>query len=178
MMGMRKRRARIARKASASLLAILLASVLVAGCGGEDLDAVKARMGQLLAEQSELRQFLEIDFYGIGEDVEILTPPPTGASPPGTVILWNGKLDIPAGVSDRVRAALTEYEPQIAAVFREFGCDSLELVGGPRHIIMGFGTAKLNGVWGVQWLSYPSSSTSGLWVVFKDWYYNATPLHG
>ena len=75
------------------LLAILLASVLVAGCGGEDLDAVKARMGQRPAEQSELRQFLEIDFYGIGEDVEILPPPPTGASPPGTVILWNGKLE-------------------------------------------------------------------------------------
>ena len=130
MMGMRRRRARIAHRATASLLAILLAAVLVTGCGdtGEKRDAVEARMGQLLAEQSQLRQFLEVDFFGIGEDVSIAAPPPSrlfSSTKMSTSIVRNGKLDIPPGVSDRVRAALTEYEPQIVAVFKEFGCRSI-----------------------------------------------------
>ncbi len=129
MMGMRKRRARIARKATVSLLAILLTAVLVTGCTGENRDEVEARMGQLLAEQNQLRQFLEVDFYGIGEDVEIYDPESLWhVSIQESSSLRNGALDIPAGVGDKVRAALKEYEPQIAAVFKEFGCRGLALV--------------------------------------------------
>ncbi len=171
MMGMRKCRARIAHKASAYLLAIFLAAVLVTGCGGEKLDAVQARMGQLLAEQSQLRQFLEVDFYGIGEDVNIWAPLPSDYSSfPDQVSLRNGKLEIPAGVSDKVRAALTRYEPQIVAVFKEFGCRGLVLASNPHQIQMDFDAVNIGGSLGTQSLGYPSGTgpLSGRWPPLRS----------
>jgi hypothetical protein len=176
-MGTRKRRERITRRASASLLALLLTAFLVIGCGdpGETRDAVEARMAQLLVEQSQLRQFLEVDFYGIGEDVEIYTPDPSGISPPGMVILRNGRLDIPAGMTDKAREALTEYEPQIVAVFKEFGCSGLALVTDRNQIQMIFGREKIDGALYGQWLMYPND-TGMATMVYKDWYYLALPI--
>jgi hypothetical protein len=176
MIGLQKHTARIAYSVSVAVLAVLLGGALTTGCTSEQQkrDAAKAGVAQLLAEHSQLRQFLEVDFFGIHEDVLIATPDGFGYDAPQAVILSNGELNIPAGVSAEVRAALAQHKQQIVEVFKEFSCLTLSLTteGTQTGLLdIRFDNIKIDGTYYAQFLRYPSPRDTDWESVFTDWYY-------
>lgn len=161
-----------------ALLVMFLAAVLASGCANEQemLDANKARVTQLLVQNSQLREFLENNVYELGDNVIITTPDGFGYDDKAAVMLINGKLSIPVGLNPELTKAVARYEQQITAIFRTFHCLTISLRAdghGRTAMALIFDNIKINDEhYHAQSLIYsPGAAVDGD-SVFKDWYYS------
>jgi hypothetical protein len=200
MMRIRERRARTAHELNAALLALLLVVVLVSGCVHEQapssttttkeqapvttdlthvqeqLDAHKAAVVQLLAQNSQLREYLESSLYELNGDLLITTVPYD--APDQAVLFINGKLVIPDGYSNK--AYIEQYEHQIIAVFQTFNCVSLAVhaddYGDEMQRVLGisFDDVRIDDHYYVQSIGYSrDGAIEGMERILTNWYYLA-----
>lgn len=170
-----------------AFLAVPLAAVSMSGCTSEQkiLDTNRERVTQLLVQETQLREFLENQLYGLDGNVIIATY--HVEAHPEAVIYRDGRLIFPEGYNLKWYRDVKSYEKTIVELFQTFKCENIALyqpggtAGQKKAINIVFDNIRINDkLYHAQFLSYSRDATppgtGSDAMIFKDWYYS-TPSY-